>query len=63
MIAMEEVARLLNEMVLAGIVRDFARILALRESGAVTESEISTLAARHGLSPAWKRFQERFDAG
>jgi len=45
-----------------GRAKDFARILALRESGAVADDEIAALAASHGLSPTWERFQERFDA-
>ena len=45
-----------------GRAKDFARVLALRESGAVTDREISSLASRHGLAPVWKEFVERFDA-
>jgi hypothetical protein len=45
-----------------GRAKDFARVLALREAGAVTDAQISHLAAQHGLAPAWKTFLERFDA-
>lgn len=40
--------------------KDYARILALLESGAVTGEEIAALAARHGLADAWIRFRRRF---
>jgi hypothetical protein len=40
--------------------KDFARILALLESGAVAPAEIAALAARHGLDAAWQRFRTRF---
>jgi hypothetical protein len=40
--------------------KDFARILALLESSAVTRGEIERLAATHGLSKAWERFEARF---
>lgn len=40
--------------------KDFARILGLLESGAVTHEEIAALADRHGLSAAWQKFEERF---
>jgi len=45
-----------------GRAKDFARILALRESGAVTDKEVSELARRHDLSSAWATFLERFHA-
>lgn len=41
--------------------KDFARILALRESGAASDDAIATLACKHGLSEQWQRFKERFD--
>lgn len=41
-------------------VGDLARVLALREVGAVTDAQIADLAAAHGLGPAWQRFLERF---
>ncbi len=44
-----------------GRAKDFARILALREVGAVKDVEISALAKRHGLADAWTRFLERFN--
>ncbi len=44
-----------------GRAKDFTRVLALREAGAATDDEISALAARHNLAPAWKKFKERFD--
>lgn len=40
--------------------KDMARILALLESKSVTRETIATLAARHGMRDAWKRFQTRF---
>lgn len=40
--------------------KDFARILALLESGSVTRDEIGRLAATHGLAEAWARFGSRF---
>lgn len=43
-----------------GRAKDFARILALREAGAVTDAQIAELASQHGLGPAWQRFLERF---
>ena len=43
-----------------GRAKDFARILALLEGGAVTPEEIAILAQRHGLSDAWTRFTRRF---
>jgi len=42
--------------------KDLARILALRETDATTDDDISALAERFGLSRAWKSFVERFDA-
>jgi len=41
--------------------KDFARILALREVGAVEDDQISALAKRHGLADAWTKFLEKFD--
>jgi hypothetical protein len=43
-----------------GRAKDFARILALRESGAVTDEQISELATRYDLATAWRAFLERF---
>jgi hypothetical protein len=43
-----------------GRAKDLARVLALREAGAVTDAQIAALAAEHGLEPAWRRFLERF---
>jgi hypothetical protein len=40
--------------------KDFARILALLESGAVSSEEITELAGRYQLQSEWKRFKERF---
>lgn len=40
--------------------KDLARILSLREAGAVTNEQIGALADRHGLSSSWSRFLERF---
>jgi hypothetical protein len=44
-----------------GRAKDFARILALREAGAVSNEEIGKLAAEYGLSDAWSSFRRRFD--
>lgn len=43
-----------------GRAKDYARILALLESGSVSRGEIGRLAARYALSAAWSRFEERF---
>ena len=45
--------------------KDFTRILALLDAGAVTREQVEAVAARHGLVDAWSRFQRRFcdDAG
>lgn len=43
-----------------GRAKDFARILALLESGSVTREEITRLAAEHGLAEPWRRFEARF---
>jgi len=43
-----------------GRAKDFTRILSLLESGSVTRHEIGLLAARHGLSAAWRQFETRF---
>jgi hypothetical protein len=43
-----------------GRAKDLARILALLESRAVTRDDIGALAARHGLTDAWSRFNRRF---
>jgi hypothetical protein len=43
-----------------GRAKDFARVLALMESGAVTRAEVGLLAAREGLADAWNRFCTRF---
>ncbi|MGQ0652079.1 MAG: hypothetical protein ACT4P4_07425, partial [Betaproteobacteria bacterium] len=40
--------------------KDFARILALLDSGAATHAAIGALAARHGLEAAWAAFKRRF---
>ena len=42
-----------------GRAKDFTRILALLESESVTREQIERLAARHGLSEAWRRFVTR----
>jgi hypothetical protein len=44
-----------------GRAKDFARVLALRESDAITNEEVSALAERHGLARKWQTFRERFD--
>jgi hypothetical protein len=43
-----------------GRAKDWTRILALLESGSVSRDEVARLAARHGLSDAWQRFEARF---
>lgn len=43
-----------------GRAKDWARILALLESGSVEVNAIKSLAARHGLTAAWQRFEARF---
>lgn len=43
-----------------GRAKDFARILALLESESVGCEEIAAIAARHGLTEAWRRFEKRF---
>lgn len=40
--------------------KDFARILALLESGAVTLEQMENVAERHGLSAALRRFRTKF---
>lgn len=40
--------------------KDYARILALLESGSVSRREIGRLAARFELTAEWNRFEERF---
>ena len=40
--------------------KDFARILALLDSGSVSRGEVARLAARHDLARAWRRFETRF---
>lgn len=43
-----------------GRAKDLARVLALREAGAVTNGQIAELAGQHGFALAWKTFLERF---
>ena len=43
-----------------GRAKDMTRILALLESGVVSRSAIGSLAGRHGLADAWRRFEGRF---
>lgn len=43
-----------------GRAKDFLRIVALLETGSTSVAEIETLAARHGLSEAWKSFKLRY---
>ena len=43
-----------------GRAKDFARILALLESGSVTADEVENLAREHNLLEAWERFKTRF---
>jgi len=57
---MKELAQLLNAMQSAGVIQDYARILALLESGSVRREDIQRLAGRHGFADAWQRFEKRF---
>ncbi len=43
-----------------GRAKDFTRGLGLLESGSVAREEIGTLAAAHGFTVAWRRFESRF---
>lgn len=43
-----------------GRAKDFARILALLESGSATPAAIASLAEKHGLLTEWRRFGTRF---
>ena len=40
--------------------KDHTRILALLESGSIKREDVASLAQRHGLEHAWKRFEARF---
>ena len=40
--------------------KDHVRILSLLEAGSVDAEEVGKLAARHGLTAEWRRFQSRF---
>jgi hypothetical protein len=46
-----------------GRAKDYARILALLESSSATRAGIASLAAKHGLSEAWRKFEVRFGDG
>lgn len=43
-----------------GRAKDWARILGLLDSGSVSRKQLADLAAQHGLTDAWRRFDERF---
>ena len=43
-----------------GRAKDLTRILSLLESGSVTRREIGEVAARHGLTAVWQKFESRF---
>ncbi|MEO8541651.1 MAG: hypothetical protein ABI577_18065, partial [bacterium] len=43
-----------------GRAKDFARVIALLESGSVTREDLVSMAARHGLAAAWSKFAARF---
>lgn len=43
-----------------GRAKDFARLLALLEAGAVTRERIAELTRGHSLGEAWERFRRRF---
>ena len=40
--------------------KDYARVVALLDSGATTVDEVAGLAARHGLDDAWQSFRRKF---
>jgi hypothetical protein len=40
--------------------KDFTRLLALLDSGAVTAGQLERLAAQHGLAEQWRRFHDKF---
>jgi len=40
--------------------KDFTRVLALLDAGAVTREQVAALSARHGLTDAWRCFERRF---
>jgi hypothetical protein len=44
-----------------GRAKDLARVLALRESGAITDHGMSEQADRFGLGAEWQSFKERFN--
>jgi hypothetical protein len=44
-----------------GRAKDFARVIALRETGVATDEKIAALAARYDLAAKWNSFLERFD--
>ncbi len=43
-----------------GRARDLLRVLALLESSSVSREQVASLAERHGLAEAWRRFEARF---
>ncbi|MGQ0545127.1 MAG: hypothetical protein ACT4P3_07315 [Betaproteobacteria bacterium] len=43
-----------------GRAKDYARILALLESGSVAREAVEAVALRHGLAGEWQRFARRF---
>ena len=43
-----------------GRAKDWARILALLETGSVSSDEIKGLAGRFGLAEVWQRFESKF---
>lgn len=43
-----------------GRAKDFARILALREAGAIHNERVLAIVDRHGLKDEWEQFVERF---
>ncbi len=44
----------------AGRPKDYARVLALLESGSVGREHVARLATQHGLANEWTRFEARF---
>ena len=69
---MKWVAELHNDMLRAGVIRDYAvfgavaqmryaEAVATFDAGAVSDDGVSELADRYGLAKEWRSFKERFD--
>lgn len=46
-----------------GRAKELARVVALRESGAVDDAGVAQLAVKHDLAESWAKFKERFCEG